>query len=186
MNQSDVKIAVKSLEGQAPVYRELVVSRKYSPGSGHPLKSDEEIVLEHGCFIIRETPLPSISSSQKYGPIGRVEDGIYLTKERPVLELTAEEITQRGIMMQNQIITAIKEEAQRRILKVAPVYKQLNMQERALWLLRAGEPNWTDEQKIEAASDEKVFLLIGAIRARSNELETTLPDDYTDDKHWPE
>jgi hypothetical protein len=181
---NSVKIAVKRLGDHGSIYQESIVTRKLSPGSGHPLKSDDEIALEHGCFIVREADIPSISGNQKYGSVENIEDGIYLIKERPVLELTGEEVAERAAGLRDLIIAGIKREAQRRIFEVMPIHKQLNLQTRALWLLRTGESNWTTDQKETAAKDEQSLQYIKEIRSRSNELEAALPDDYTADKHW--
>lgn len=61
----------------------------------------------------------------------------------------------------------VKAEARRRILAFAPEWKQLNA-------IREG--------------DSELFAKLDAIRAASDAIEAMdpIPDDYRDDKHWPE
>jgi len=83
-------------------------------------------------------------------------------------------------------IDAIKAEAKRRILGIAPEWKQRNMLARAAELLRIGEPNWTPSQQAEVAAMDAAWADIEAIRAKSDAIEAMqpIPLDYTDDKYW--
>ena len=80
----------------------------------------------------------------------------------------------------------VKQEAGRRILGIAPEWKQRNMLARAAELLRIGEPNWTLSQQAEVAVMEAAWADIEAIRAKSNAIEAMdpIPSDYADDKYW--
>lgn len=81
----------------------------------------------------------------------------------------------------------IKAEASRRILAIAPEWRQRNALARALQLqerLNAGE-TLTPDQEAERQALHALWASINAIRARSDELEQTLPDDYMDDARWP-
>ena len=86
-------------------------------------------------------------------------------------------------------IEDIKNEAQRRIIALvgAPTLdrcfaKQLNA------LMRASELNaketWTPAEEAEAAQLQAMADAIKAIRAKSNDLELTLPSDFYNDSHW--
>ena len=56
----------------------------------------------------------------------------------------------------------------------------------ALRLLRVGTTNWSPQEAQRAAALDQADLAIEAIRAASNALEQAPPDDYVDDRHWPQ
>jgi hypothetical protein len=80
----------------------------------------------------------------------------------------------------------VKQEAGRRILAIAPEWRQINMLARAAELLRIGEPNWTLLQQAEVAAMDAAWADIEAIRAKSNAIEAMdpIPSDYAADKYW--
>jgi hypothetical protein len=80
----------------------------------------------------------------------------------------------------------VKQEAGRRILAIAPDYRQRNMLARTAQLLRIGEANLTQSQRDEVLAIERVWETIQMIRARSDAIEAMqpIPPDYTDDKYW--
>jgi len=80
----------------------------------------------------------------------------------------------------------VKQEASRRILAIAPEYKQRNMLARSAELLRIGETNWTQEQRDEVLAMELIWDTIKFIRAKSDEIEimNPIPQDYTNEKYW--
>lgn len=75
-------------------------------------------------------------------------------------------------------------EAQRRILALCPEWQQRNLTAQAAQLAAKGMANWTLEE--QAAWDAGVLIWdkITAIRARSNELQASLPLNYRDDTLW--
>ncbi len=84
-----------------------------------------------------------------------------------------------------------KAEAGRRILGVAPEWKQRNMTVRAVELLHKGEADWTTEERAEAAAMESAWAQITAIRVASDVLEAEITEGtYTgvvaDWPGWPE
>jgi len=83
-------------------------------------------------------------------------------------------------------IARIREEAARRIAERYPDWKQRNMLARAFDLLRLGERQWSDEQRAEIEANDAAWAAIRKIRAASDVLEQTLPDDPGEDRHWPE
>ena len=99
-----------------------------------------------------------------------------------VVPLTADELARRRA----SAVEAVKQEASRRILAIAPDYKQRNMLARSVELLRIGETNLTQEQRDEVLAIELIWETIQMIRARSNAIESMqpIPPDYTDDKYW--
>ena len=80
----------------------------------------------------------------------------------------------------------VKQEASRRILAIAPDYRQRNLLARSVELLRIGEANLTPEQRDEVLAMELIWETIQMIRARSDAVEAMqpIPPDYTDDKYW--
>lgn len=91
-------------------------------------------------------------------------------------------------------IEEIKGEAQRRIIALfeapdfqASATKQMNTLKRATALLykQGSGGGLTADELAEMASLNQLGEKIDAIRAASNELETTLPDNFTDDQYWP-
>ena len=99
-----------------------------------------------------------------------------------VVHLTADELAQRRADM----VEGVKREAGRRILAIAPDYRQRNMLARTAQLLRIGEANLTQSQRDEVLAIEIVWETIQMIRARSDAIEAMqpIPPDYTDDKYW--
>lgn len=91
------------------------------------------------------------------------------------------------------LIAHIKAEAQRRIVVATGatdlmtcVVKQLNANMRANELndKRVSGGVWTSEEEAQAAGLRALAVVIKRIRDRSNELEISLPVDYSDDRHW--
>lgn len=90
-------------------------------------------------------------------------------------------------------VSSIKTEAQRRIIVttgasdlMSCVIKQLNAQMRANELndKRIGGEALTEAELAEAATLRALAARIKAIRAASNVLELSLPNDYENDAHW--
>lgn len=93
------------------------------------------------------------------------------------------------------MIPRIKEEAQRRIIKltgqsnlISSMIKQSNSNMRATELndKRVSGIDLSPAEVIEADALRELAVSIKSIRAASNNVEAELPDDYTDDRHWPE
>jgi len=80
----------------------------------------------------------------------------------------------------------VKAEAMRRILAVAPEWKQRNLTAQAAILAKIGESNWTPEQAAAWAAGENLWGQIAAIRAASDLIETLdpIPNDYRNDQYW--
>lgn len=99
-----------------------------------------------------------------------------------VVNKTAEEIAQYDAEM----VTAVKAEAQRRIISIIPEWKQRNLTARAAELAIKGVSNWTPEEQAEYEAGQSVWDSIKAVRTKSDALESMspIPEDYTDDKYW--
>lgn len=81
----------------------------------------------------------------------------------------------------------IKGEAARRILERCPDWKQRNMTARGvelqdIWRLGG---TWTTEETAEFDNLKAVWSWIIEVRTASDELEVSLPDNFTADVHWP-
>ena len=93
---------------------------------------------------------------------------------RMIQEWIAEGNTPESADLPTITTDMVKEEAQRRILAVYPDWKQLN------YLRQQGNnPTQEDLNVINLA-----WAYIDNIRAKSNILEGTLPQDYQDNTHW--
>jgi len=99
-----------------------------------------------------------------------------------VVPLTADELARRRA----SAVEAVKQEASRRILAIAPDYRQRNLLARSVELLRIGEANLTQEQRDEVLAIELIWETIQMIRARSDAIEAMqpIPSDYAADKYW--
>ena len=71
-------------------------------------------------------------------------------------------------------IYAVKAEAGRRILAIAPEWKQRNLTARAAELLRKGEGNWTAEEQAEVSKMDGLWDRVKALRAASDTHETAV------------
>lgn len=80
----------------------------------------------------------------------------------------------------------VKVEAYRRILQIAPEWRQRNMIARSVELLSIGKENWSQEQIDEHNSIELIWSTIKKIRERSNMIEVmdSIPEDFREDKYW--
>ena len=79
---------------------------------------------------------------------------------------------------------SIKLEAQRRILEIAPDWKQRNMAIRMAQLAAIGVNNWTSDEHTEYSTYETLWKKIEHIRSRSNMLEESLCTEYQNDDFW--
>jgi hypothetical protein len=83
-------------------------------------------------------------------------------------------------------IRNVKAEANRRIIAIAPEWRQRNMIARSVELLSIGKDAWTQEQRDENLALELVWETVKMIRAKSDQLEAMnpIPEDFKDDKYW--
>lgn len=81
----------------------------------------------------------------------------------------------------------VKAEAMRRILAIAPEWRQRNMIARSVELLHVGQENWTSEEQAEVTAMQAIWDQISAIRAASDTIEMMdpRPPDITADALWP-
>jgi hypothetical protein len=94
---------------------------------------------------------------------------------------------------QGWLVTAddVRAEAQRRIMALTgardPAHLEVliaNASREAIRLLRKGEAAWTPEEAARAAALEGLDASIEAIRAASNAMEGTPPQDYRSNEYW--
>ncbi len=118
------------------------------------------------------------------GPYIRDWDAVKLGPKPTAAELDAA----AGTAFANQAAAdLVRAEAYRRIVALAPEWKQRNMTARGLELTRkelAGG-TLTAAEQAEAAAITAAWDAVKAIRAASDVLEANPPADYTDDSHWP-
>ena len=157
--------------------------RRDNPNTSFPKQPSNALLAEYDVYPV------SIADAPPYN-----RDTEHLVQAEPalvdgkwvrgwvVVSLTAEELAQRRAAA----IGAVKQEASRRILSIAPEWKQRNMLARSAELLRIGEANLTQEQRDEVLAIELIWETVQMIRAKSDIIEAMdpIPPDYTDDTYW--
>lgn len=108
--------------------------------------------------------------------------GAVWTIQYVVIDKTQEQIAQYNLKM----VKKVKEEAHRRIVQLAPEWKQINLLARSTELIKIGKQNWTSEQQQEAFLIETIWNKIKHIRSKSDQLEAMnpIPEDFTNDEYW--
>ncbi|MCH2242842.1 MAG: hypothetical protein MK041_13165 [Aquabacterium sp.] len=85
-------------------------------------------------------------------------------------------------------VQQVKAEAGRRILEIAPEWKQRNLTARAAeFALKLADGGSLDAAEgLERDAGQEIWDAIKAIRAKSNEIEAMnpIPTDYADDGRW--
>ena len=99
-----------------------------------------------------------------------------------VVDKTTEEIAEYD----DNMIKAVKIEAQQRILRILPEWKQLNLTARAAELAIKGTVNWTPEEQAEYEAGQAIWDAVKTLRTKSDALEamSPIPEDYNNDKYW--
>ncbi len=105
-----------------------------------------------------------------------------LTAQEKALK-SAEETEEIG-RQRTALIETIKREANRRILKLAPEWKQRNLLAQATLLQDKGRSSWSAQDRADWQAGRDLWEQIAAIRDRSNALELNPPADPTNDEHW--
>ena len=82
---------------------------------------------------------------------------------------------------------AVKDEARRRILAIAPEWKQHNLTAEATALAEKGRDTWSADELAAWNNTQTIRRQINDIRQASNRIEALnpIPSDFEDDKHWP-
>lgn len=80
----------------------------------------------------------------------------------------------------------VKAEANRRILKIVPEWKQRNLLAQAAQLNRKPVADWTAEEQAAVDAGDAIWAQVQAIRAKSDEIEAMdpIPADVTDSALW--
>lgn len=157
--------------------------RRDNPNTSFPKRPSDALLAEYDVYPV------SIADAPPYN-----RDTEHLVQAEPalvdgkwvrgwvVVSLTAEELAQRRAAM----VEGVKREASKRILSIAPEWKQRNMLARSAELLRIGEANLTQEQRDEVLAIELIWETVQMIRAKSDIIEAMdpIPPDYTDDTYW--
>lgn len=81
----------------------------------------------------------------------------------------------------------VKAEAARRILEVAPEWKQRNLTAQAAQLAAKGRENWAPEEQAAWDAGMELWQRIAAIRAASDLIEADKPinTNFETDERWP-
>jgi len=157
--------------------------RKDNPNTSFPRQPSDALLAEYGVYpvAIADAPPYDRDTERLVQAEPTLADGKWV-RGWTVVPLTADELAQRRAAM----VEGVKQEASKRILAIAPDYKQRNMLARSAELLRIGEANLTQEQRDEVLAIESVWQTIQMIRVRSDAIEAMdpIPPDYTDDKYW--
>lgn len=107
-------------------------------------------------------------------------------REWTVVPLTVDELAQRRAAA----INAVKQEASRRILQLAPEWKQRNATARGLEfarkMIRNGPNALTSEEEAEEVAIIALWTEVKRLRTVSDQLEAMdpLPQDFADDSYW--
>jgi len=174
---------VRALDaGRAEIYS-LARLHRDNPNTSFPKRPSDALLAEYNVYPVTMLPSPPYNRDTEH--LVQAEpalvDGKWV-RGWTVVPLTAEELAQRRAAA----ISAVKHEASRRILSIAPDYKQRNMLARSAELLRIGEANLTQEQRDEVLAIELIWETVQMIRAKSDIIEAMdpIPPDYTDDTYW--
>ena len=79
----------------------------------------------------------------------------------------------------------VRAEAGRRILAVYGWAQQNNMLAEAISLSEIGASDRNDAQNARVVVLNDAWAWVAAVRAASNVMEASPPDNYRDDSHWP-
>lgn len=157
--------------------------RRDNPSTSFPKHPSDEMLAEYDVYpvFIADAPPYDQDTERLVQAEPILADGKW-GRGWAVVPLTADELAQRRAAM----VEGVKQEAGRRVLAIAPDYRQRNMLARTAQLLRIGEANLTQSQRDEVLAIERVWETIQMIRARSDAIEAMqpIPPDYTDDKYW--
>ena len=145
--------------------------------------SDSEL-LGIGVVRVQEVDKPTVAQRTQVAELnpeptlmGGVWSQQWIVSDKSVEEVTA---------FDDRVVRGIKREASKRIITIAPEWKQSNMLARALTLLRKGEANLTTAEALEVSGMDEVWTEIQRIRSVSDTLEAVdpPPDGFADDRHW--
>jgi hypothetical protein len=174
---------IKLLNGVPELYSVEQLVRD-NPDVSFPQTVSTSLLEEFNVFSCEQDNQPSLDTSTQYlelGPFVNRENQWYrtwLVKDYTVEQLAA---------MQVNLVSQVKLEAQRRILSVAPDWKQRNSAAGLAQLAIVGQANWTEEQASQYLLYKQVWDQIEAIRVASDVLEaySPIPEDFSANSYWP-
>jgi hypothetical protein len=175
---------VNAFDPSSPVFSyTLNRLRRDNPNTSFPQHPSDALLAEYDVYPVLTADAPPYNrdTERLVQAEPALVDGKWV-RGWTVVPLTADELARRRATM----VEGVKREASKRILSIAPDYKQRNMLARSVELLRIGEANLTQEQRDEVLAIELIWETIQMIRARSDAIESMqpIPPDYTDDKYW--
>jgi hypothetical protein len=145
--------------------------------------SDSEL-LAFGVVKVSQPNKPIVSQRTQIAELSLTPTlvGATWSQQWVVSDKSVEEITD----FDARVIKSIKREASKRIIAIAPEWKQSNMLARSIELLRKGETNLTADEIREVTEIDTLWDEVKRIRSVSDTLEAMEPppEDYADDKYW--
>lgn len=157
--------------------------RRDNANVSFPSTISDEIKASYQVYPVIEDPSPAYDEATqtavKLTP--SLVDNQWTVKWE-IVDKTEEERLQ---YRENQI-RKVKAEANRRIVDIAPEWRQRNMTARGVELLSIGRDAWTPEQYDEHLKLEAIWEEVKKIRAKSDDIEEMdpIPEDFKDDKYW--
>ena len=160
------------------------------PNTSFPADIPVALLAEYNVFEVVPTDKPTHTDGELAVQTGGVvkvgNEWQWEWVVRP--KTTGELATEAANLVQNvnARIMSIKREASKRIIAIAPEWKQSNMLARAITLLRKGEANLTTAEALEVSKMDAVWAEIQRIRSVSDTLEAVERplEDFADDRHW--
>lgn len=149
--------------------------RAAHPNTSFPRNLTDEVLASYGRARVVEEEMPAI------GPFDVAEQN-----DRPSL---VDGVWRRGWTVTRKPVptSAVKAEAERRILAIVPEWKQRNLIAQATQLLHKGRATWTPQEQAAWEAGDAIWRQVAVIRAASDRIEAMdpIPRDFHEDKHWP-
>lgn len=157
--------------------------RRDNANVSFPSTISDETKASYQVYPITEEPSPMYNEATQR--IVRQQPQI-VNNQWTVGWIIVDKTEEEQIQYREDQIRKVKEEANRRIVQIAPEWRQRNMIARGVELTSIGKDAWTQEQLDEYQSIEVVWTTIKMIRAKSDEIElmNLIPEDFREDKYW--
>lgn len=157
--------------------------RRDNANVSFPSTISDEIKASYQVYPVTEEPSPVYNEATQR--IVRQQPQL-INNQWMVKWVVVDKTEEEQIQYRENQVRNVKAEAKRRIISIAPEWKQSNMLARAITLLRKGEANLTTAEALEVVEMDAVWAEIQRIRSVSDTLEAAdpPPEDFADDRHW--
>ena len=157
--------------------------RRDNANVSFPSTISDEIKASYQVYPVIEEPSPVYNEATQR--IVRQQPQL-INSQWMVKWVVVDKTEEEQIQYRENQVRNVKAEAKRRIISIAPEWKQSNMLARAITLLRKGEANLTTAEALEVVEMDAVWAEIQRIRSVSDTLEAAdpPPEDFADDRHW--